>query len=121
MAYRLLPWVLDEERDDIKLVDKRWQPKDLLFTAQAQALLRDLVRRYDHLAAARDEMQTLDRGSLYIKYLTRMRFAVRQAHFNWKGDQLTFMRAVAAFYSDYGAVLRLLQEDSQRGLFSVGE
>ena len=60
-------------------------------------------------------METLDRGSLYIKYLTKMRFSVRAAHYTWKGDQLKFIRAIAAFYSDYGAVLRLLKEDSQRG------
>lgn len=66
-------------------------------------------------------MATLDRGSLYVKYLTRMRFYVRQAHFTWKADQLVFIRAVAAFYSDYGAVLRLLKEDSQRGKLTVVE
>lgn len=121
MEYRLLPWLLEEEAGDIKPVEKIWQPKDLLFVPQAQALLRDVVRRYTHLAAASDEMESLDRGSLYIKHLTRMRFAVREAHFTWKGDQLKFVRAIAAFYSDYGAVLRLLKEDSQRGKLPAAE
>lgn len=115
MGYRLLPWILEQEQEELKLIEKRWRPRDLLFIAQAQALLRDITGRYKHLSAARDEMVTLDRGSQYILYLSRMRVCLRQAHFNWKGDQLTFLRAVASFYSDYGAVLRLLKQDSMRG------
>ena len=121
MVYQLLPWLLADEAGSIKPVENTWRPKDLLHVAQAQALLRDVTRRYTHLDAARDEMETLDRGALYVKYLTRMRLALRAANFAWQADQLMFIRAIAAFYSDYGAVLRLLQEDSQRGKLPVAE
>ena len=66
-------------------------------------------------------MVTLDRGAKYIGYLTRMRYWFRQAKFNWKGDQLVFIRAVAGFYSDYGAIIRLLKEDSARGKLPPSE
>lgn len=115
MEYKVLPWVLRQERDDIQVIQKRWQPKDLLFLAQAKETLRDLDRRYSFLNTAQDELLTLDRGSLYIKLLSRMRLLLRQAHFTWRGDQLSFLRAVSRFYTDYGAVLRLLKEDSLRG------
>jgi len=115
VEYRVLPWVLQQEREDIEDVYNRWRPNDLLYMPQARLVLQDLDRRYSYILKAREELSTLDRGSLYIKLLTRMRLLLRQAHFNWRGDQLTFVRAVAGFYSDYGAVLRLLKEDSNRG------
>lgn len=118
MAYRLLPWLLDQEREHLKLVEQRWRPTDLLWVAQARYLLQDITQRYRHLGAAREEMVTLDRGAQYIKLLTRMRMYLRQAHFTWKGDQLMFIRSVASFYSDYGAILRLIKEDSARGLLT---
>ena len=121
MVYRILPWILDQERDQLKLVEKRWRPTDLLLVPQAQILLKDITWRYKTLATALDEMQSLDRGSLYIKYLTRMRLYLRQAHYNWKADQLVFLRAVAGLYTDYGAVLRLLKEDSVRGKLTGSE
>lgn len=121
MGYSHLPQILDAERSEIRTIEKRWQPKDLLHVPQAYSILQDVTRRYEHLVLARDEMETLDRASLYVKYLTRMRFNARRAYFVWKADQLTFVRAIAAFYSDYGAVLRLLQEDSRRGLLPRDE
>jgi hypothetical protein len=87
----------------------------LLYVAQAKALLNDLSQRYKYLSTARDELETLRRADRYIKYLTRMRFFLRQANFTWKSDQLVFLRAVAGFYSDFGAILRLLKEDTDRG------
>lgn len=121
MVYRILPWILDQERDQLKLVEKRWRPSDLLLAPQAQILLKDIAWRYKTLTTARDELQSLDRGFVYIKYLTRMRLYLRQAHYSWKADQLVFLRAVAGFYSDYGAVLRLIKEDSARGKLTVSE
>jgi hypothetical protein len=117
MPYQFLPAILDDAQADIHRLEHRWQPKDLLFLSQAQETLRDLLKRYNQLLAARDEMQTLDRATRYMGYLSRLRFSLRVAHFTWKGDQLAFIRAVSAFYSDYGAVLRLLKEDSMRGKF----
>lgn len=116
MEYPHLYAILEEEAAEIRRIEKRWQPKSLLFIPQARALLLDLERRYGHLEDARDEMMSLDRGAQYISYLGRMRVSLRQALIYWKGDQLTFLRAVTNFYSDYGAVLRLLRQDSMRGL-----
>lgn len=115
MAFRLLPQLLDLEREQIRFVDKRWQPRGLLFTSQARAILDDLNRRYKTLSEAREEMLALPRGPKYVAYLTRMRFFLREAHFVWKGDQLRFIRASAGFYTDYGTVLRFLKEDSEQG------
>ena len=96
-------------------IHNRWRPQNLLFVAQTRALLLDLVSRYKYLAAARSELETLPRADRYIKSLTRMRFALRQAHYVWKADQLTFIRAVSEFYSDFGAILKLLKEDADSG------
>jgi len=118
VTFRLLPWILDQEVGQIKLTEHRWRPTNLLFVSQARLLLQDLERRYRYLVAARHEMEMLDRAGLYVKRLTRMRLYLRQAHFNWKGDQLVFIRAVSGFYSDYAAILRLLKQDSMRGILT---
>jgi len=94
-------------------------PTDLVTLHQAQLSLKDMGRRYVQLAEATDELASLDRADRYIKALRRMRIWFRQANFFWKGDQLTFIRAVAAFYSDYGAILRLLKQDLDRGKFNT--
>lgn len=74
-------------------------------------------KRYAQLSEALDELASLDRADRYVKLLRRMRVWYRQANFFWRGDQLTFLRAVAGFYSDYGAILRLLKQDYDRGKF----
>ena len=116
MEYRLLSRILEQEAAEIRRVEKRWQPKSLLFIPQSLAILRDIRSRYKALDGARDEMVTLDRGAQYIGHLSRMRISLRQAFLYWKGDQLTFLRAVTSFYHEYGALLRLLKQDSMRGL-----
>jgi hypothetical protein len=84
---------------------------------QVRGLLQDMSSRYEHLVAAQEEIQTLDRADKFIGYLHRMRLWLRQASFKWKADQLAFVQAVSGFYSDYGAVLRLLKIDQARGRF----
>lgn len=115
MEYRLLPWILEQADDQFRSLDWKWRPDHLLPVSQVRHFLQDLVRRYTRLMAARDEISTLDRAHKYVGYLTRMRIYLRQANHAWKADHLTFIRAVAGFYSDYGAVLRLLKEDTVRG------
>lgn len=88
---------------------------------QAKAFLTDMGERYANLSGAQAELATLDRADRYLKLLRRMRIWLRQANFFWRGDQLTFLRAVAGFYSDYGAILRLLKQDYNRGLFDTHE
>jgi hypothetical protein len=80
-------------------------------------MLKDVRSRYDSLELARDELVTLEYAPKYIKYLRRMRIWLREASFAWKADQLRFLKSVAGFYSDYGAVLRLLKTDQLRGKF----
>jgi hypothetical protein len=121
VGYRLLPWIIEQERGQLLSIHNRWRPHDLLFIQQARATLRDMASRFSHLEQARDELESLPRGERYIKALTRMRIFLRQAGFTWKGDQLVFLRAAAGFYSDYGVVLRLLKEDSDTGKLVSGE
>lgn len=96
-------------------------PKTLVNFNQAKASLNDMGTRYTQLLEASDELSSLDRADRYIKILRRMRVWIRQANFFWRGDQLTFLRAVAGFYSDYGAILRLLKQDYDRGKFVAHE
>lgn len=117
MEYRLLPWILDKERGNIKLLENRWRPTSLLYVSQARELLLDLDRKYRFISSALDEIETLDRAAKYVQLLSRMRVFVRQANFTWKGDQLVFIRAVSGFYSAYAAILRLIKEDEARGIF----
>ena len=119
MSFSLLPWILDQESGQLKLVEKRWRPTNLLYVSQARSLLQDIGRRYRLLVSARDEMEMLDRAAKYIQLLSRMRVYLRQAHFTWKGDQLMFVRAVAGFYSDFSYILRLIKEDRDRGLITT--
>lgn len=92
-------------------------PKSLLQQAQIRLVLQDMRRRYRYLAEAQDEIKTLDRAPIYTKLYKRMVFDLRRSYLFWKGDQLAFIRAVAAFYSDYGAILNLLKQDHDRGKF----
>ena len=65
-----------------------------------------------------DLFKRLEQASKYLKYLRRMRLWIRNANFAWRADQLRFLKSVAGFYSDYGAILRLLRMDELRGKFS---
>ena len=121
MAYRLLPWLVEQEAGRLHQTDRRWMPKSLINFMQAKASLHDIGTRYSQLLEASDELSSLDRADRYIKLLKRMRIWIRQANFFWRGDQLTFLRALAGFYSDYGAVLRLLKQDYDRGKFKAHE
>jgi len=94
-------------------------PQQLVQLHQAKSFLNDMASRYAQLAEALDELASLDRADRYLKLLRRMRIWFRQANFFWRGDQLTFIRAVAGFYSDYGAILRLLKQDHDRGKFKA--
>jgi len=116
--YKYIPWILEQEGTTaFQSVHQRWRPKDLFLMRQVQLIIKDIQSRYESLELARDEFKTLEYGPKYIKYLQRMRIWVREARFAWKADQLRFLKSVAGFYSDYGAVLRLLRMDQLRGKF----
>jgi len=115
--YELLPALLAEE-GPFQRIEHRWRPTDLLYTPQARALLRDVQTRYERLAGALDELQTLTKADTFAKLLVRMRLYVRHASYVWKFDHLAFIKAVAAFYVDYGVALTLLRREEAVGRFS---
>ena len=94
-------------------------PRDLVQLHQAKAFMVDMEWKFAELSDALVELSSLDRADRYVKLLRRMRIWFRQSNFFWRGDQLTFIRAVAGFYSDYGAILRLLKQDQERGKFKT--
>jgi hypothetical protein len=85
---------------------------------QIQLILKDMESRQANLELASEEFKGLEQAPKYFKYLRRMRIWLRDAKFAWKADQLRFLKSVAGFYSDYGAVLKLLRMDELRGKFS---
>ena len=120
--YPNLTWILEHESDrDFQSIHNVWRPRHLLFLRQVQLLLKDIQRRHTELELAEDELQNLEQAARYIKYLRRMRLWVRQAGFVWQADQLKFIKSVAGFYADYGALLRMLRIDQQRGKFTEPE
>lgn len=117
MRYRYLPWLLQQEGTDFQRIEQRWRPVDILYIQQTRALLHDLRERYEQLAVAQAELQTLTKADLLIKLLTRMRMYVRQAGLFWKTDHLSFIRAVAGFYADLGVIMRTLKNEQDLGRF----
>lgn len=118
VPYVLLPQLLKNEGTSFHRLDKRWRPQSLLFVQQVRRLLRDMSQRYEHLAEARDEFETLVYANVYTKLLQNMRLLVRKAGFVWKADHLAFIVATSHFYDSYGAVLRLLKIEEARGRFA---
>lgn len=118
MQYHYIPWLLEQESDsEFQSVHQRWRPRDLFLMRQVQLILKDMQSRQENLELARDEFQTLEFAAKYDKYIRRIRIWLRDANFSWKADQLRFLKSVAGFYSDYGAILRLLRIDQIRGKF----
>jgi len=116
VAYHYIPWIMEQEGTAFQQVHNRWRPQNLLFLRQVQLILKDMRSRSANLELARDELVTLSYAEKYIKYLRRMRIWLREAEFAWHADHLKFLKSVAGFYSDYGAVLRLLKMEQLRGL-----
>ncbi len=121
-VYPNIAWILEQEHGpDFQSVHHVWRPRHLLYIRQVQVLLKDVERRLTDIELAQDEFKALEQSSRYIKYLQRMRLWVRQAGFVWQTDHLKFIKSVAGFYADYGALLRMLRIDQQRGKFSEPE
>lgn len=117
MRYVVLPSILEREGPDFYHITRAWKPKDLLPDPFRRNLLKDAQRRLDRMDGAEAEFQSLDRATLYLNALKRMRFAVRQAQFAWRVDDLKFLQNLAEFFSDYGTVLQNLKVDKARGRF----
>ncbi len=110
--------MLRQEGTDFQDVSDIWKPTQLLLMAQVRELLHDMQGRYDEASAATEEFQTLPRSDRYFKQLTEMRMALREAHFQWKSNQVRFLTAAAKFYGNFGAMLRFLRWELQRGTFN---
>ena len=118
MQYSTILRMLQQEGTDFQDVSDIWKPTQLLLMAQVREMLHDMQGRYDEASSASEEFQTLPRSDRYFKQLTEMRMALREAHFQWKSNQMRFLTAASKFYSNFGAMLRYLRWELQRGTFS---
>jgi hypothetical protein len=119
VARSILLKVLDQEAGSFQKIDRRWRPNGLLVEPYRRNLLKDVKHKFAQLESATGELEVLDKADKYIKLLLRMRLNARQANFAWRYDDMIFIQAIADFYSDYGAVLRLLVTDKARGLIGT--
>ncbi len=115
MATPELVALLDEEAGSFQRVDNIWRPKNLFYDIQTQELLKDMVRRYQRLLDAEDEIKTLVRAELLLKNMRKLDWIVKRAHFVRRSNHLAFGMAVAEFYSVFGEILRYLRIDEARG------
>jgi hypothetical protein len=118
VQYLILPKLVEQEGTAFYRQTYRWQPKNLIPDPYRRNLLKDAQARFTMLEKAEDELQTLIRAPLYIKILRRMRFAVRNAKYAWRTDDLRFLDLIASFFIDYGIVLRNLKIEQARGQFN---
>jgi hypothetical protein len=119
VQYHYIPWLLEQDdASEFQSVHQNWRPRNIFLMRQVQLILKDMQSRQDSLELARDEFKTLEYAPKYLKYLLRMRIWLREANFAWRADQLRFLKSVAGFYSDYGAILKLLKFDQLRGKFT---
>lgn len=117
MQYSIIPRLLKQEGKDFQDVTDIWRPTQLLLMAQVRQLLHDMHGKYDQASAATEEFTTLERSDRYFKELAEMRMALREASFQWKANQLRFLQAASKFYQNFGAMLRYLRWEAQRGTF----
>lgn len=110
--------MLRDEGTAFQDVTDIWKPTELLYMAQVRTLLHDMQDKFNEVSAASEEFQSLPRSDRYFKQLTDMRLALREAHFQWKANQVRFINAASKFYSNFGAMLRFLRWEAQRGTFS---
>ncbi len=110
--------MLRQEGKEFQDVTDIWRPTQLLLMAQVRQLLHDMQGRYDEAIAATEEFTTLEHSDRYFKELSEMRMALREASFQWKANQLRFLQAASKFYQNFGAMLRFLRWEAQRGTFT---
>jgi hypothetical protein len=118
VQYSIILRLLRQEGTSFQDVTDIWKPTQLLLMAQVHELLQDMQGRYNEASAATEEFQTLRRSDRYFKQLLEMRLALREAHFQWKANQVRFLTAASKFYSNFGAMLRFLRWELQRGTFN---
>lgn len=117
MQFVVLPTILEQEGPDFYHLTRKWKPKNLIPDFYRRNVLKDAQERLDLLEDAEAELQSLDRGVVYLIALKKMRLAVRQAQFAWRVDDLRFLQAITDFFSNYGTVLQGLKVDKARGRF----
>jgi len=119
VPYPILVRMLRQDGTSFQDVSNVWKPTELLFIAQVHKLLHDMQGKYDEASAASEELQTLPRSDRYFKQLLEMRLALREANFQWKSNQVRFLNASSKFYDNFGAMLRFLRWEAQRGTFTI--
>jgi len=111
----VLPSLLDKTDGQFQQIDRRWRPTNLLVEPYRRQMLTTIEGLHKEISAAESEFKTLDRAEFYLRSLRNLRVWVRQAKFAWRFDDMTFLQAISGFYTDYGAILRLLKIDQARG------
>jgi hypothetical protein len=117
LQYEVLPWILQQEVGHFQYIQNVWRPTDLLSDMQSRIMLKGVLRRYEYLSSAQDELASLDRGDVYMRLLRSMGINVRRAGYLRRSNQVAFIQVVSDFYSSFGKVLRLLKSDQLRGKF----
>jgi hypothetical protein len=62
VEFPLLNGIIRQEAGQFQQVTYRWRPTDLLMVQQEKRFLTDMVQRHRRLAAAEDEIRTLNRA-----------------------------------------------------------
>ncbi len=117
MSFSVLPNILNQEGSSFQSLGYGWKPVGLFTEMQTFKMMTDLTSRYNGLLGAQEEMAQLARSEMYLKLLRRMGFNVRRAKYAKRSNHLTFARAFADFYADYGMTLRYLKYEQARGTF----
>jgi hypothetical protein len=107
--------LIDQEIGSFQKIDNKWRPQNLFFELQTKELMNDMVRRYNRLKEAENELQTLDRAERLLRLMRKMGLILKRAHFVRRANHLAFGQAVSEFYTAYGEILRFLKIDEARG------
>lgn len=115
MGAPILRDLIDQEIGSFQKIDNKWRPQNLFFELQTKELMNDMVRRYNRLKEAENELQTLDRAERLLRLMRKMGLILKRAHFVRRANHLAFGQAVSEFYTAYGEILRFLKIDEARG------
>lgn len=115
MGTPILYDLLMQEAGAFHRLDSKWRPQNLFFELQTKQLMNDMIRRYQRLKEAENELQTLVRADRLLRQVRRMGLIIKRAYFVRRANHLAFGQAVSEFYTAYGEVLRYLKIDQARG------
>lgn len=84
-----------------------------------RGLLETAESRLNALVQAESEFKGMEKADKYIGAIRRMQLAIKKAQFALRTDDLKFLQAVSAVFTDYGEVMRMLKVDQARGLLGT--